>query len=91
MIVVDWALKFEVRSEKGMDRSPENHYPCGSVEEMIALKPPMADHAVVFVWTSSPQMRNAIAILEAWGFTYKAYWGWDKEKDGSGYWGRFAL
>jgi N6-adenosine-specific RNA methylase IME4 len=88
VIVVDWALKFGVWSEKGMDRSPENHYPCGSVEEMTALKPPMADHAVVFAWTSSPQLRNAIRILEEWGLTYKAYWGWDKEIDGHGHWGR---
>jgi N6-adenosine-specific RNA methylase IME4 len=91
VIVVDWALKFEVRSEKGMDRSPENHYPCGSVEQMIALKPPMADHVVVFAWTSSPQLNNAMTILREWDLEYKAYWGWDKEADGTGYWGLSRL
>jgi hypothetical protein len=54
VIVVDPALRFKVRSENGQDRSAENHYPCGTVEEMIALKPPMADDVAVFIWTSGP-------------------------------------
>ena len=74
-----------MRSENGEDRSAENHYPCGTVEEMIALKPPMADDAVVFMWTSGPQLLNSIAIVKGWGFEYKTYSGWDKEVEGTGY------
>jgi ParB-like nuclease family protein len=57
VIVIDWALRFDVWSEKGEDRSAENHYPCGTVDEMIALKPPMADDVVVFAWTSGNNSR----------------------------------
>jgi N6-adenosine-specific RNA methylase IME4 len=86
VILVDWALRFETRSEHGEDRSPENHYPCGTVEEMIALKPPMADDVVVFAWTSAPQLENSMTALREWGIKYKSYSGWDKEIDGTGYW-----
>src|SRR5262249_31858740 len=85
VIVVDPALRFAVRSENGQDRSAENHDPCGTVEDMIALNPPMADDAVVFLWTSGPQLLNSIAIVQGWGFEYKTYLGWDKEIDGTGY------
>jgi N6-adenosine-specific RNA methylase IME4 len=85
VIVADPALRFAVRSENGQDRSAENHYPCGSVEEMIALKPPMAADAVVFMWTSAPQLKNSMAILKGWWLEYKTYSGWDKEIDGTGY------
>ena len=85
VIVADPALRFKVRSENGEDRSAENHYSCGTVEEMIALKPPMADNAVVFMWTSGPQLLNSIAIVEGWGCEYKTYSGWDKEVEGTGY------
>jgi N6-adenosine-specific RNA methylase IME4 len=91
VILVDWALRFEVRSELGEDRSPENHYPCGTVEEMAALKPPMADDVVVFAWTSAPQLENSMTVMRSWGLQYKSYWGWDKEIEGTGYWGRSRL
>jgi N6-adenosine-specific RNA methylase IME4 len=91
VIVADPALRFKVRSENGQDRSAENHYPCSTVDEMIALKPLMADDAVLFLWTSSPHLDNSMAILKAWGFEYKAYSSWDKEIEGTGYWGRSIL
>ena len=91
VIVADPALRFKVRSENGEDRSAENHYPCGTVEEIIALKPPMADDAVVFMWTSGPQLANSMAIVKGWGFQYKTYSAWDKEAKGTGYRGRSRL
>jgi N6-adenosine-specific RNA methylase IME4 len=86
VIVIDWALRFDVWSEKGESRSAENHYPCGTVEEMAVLKPPMADDVVVFAWTTAPQLENTLAIGRQWGLKYKSYIGWDKEIDGTGYW-----
>jgi N6-adenosine-specific RNA methylase IME4 len=86
VIVSDPALKFKTWSDKGLDRAADNHYACGSIDEMIALKPPMADDAILFLWTWSPQLQNAMKLLEAWGFEYKFYSGWDKEIDGTGHW-----
>jgi hypothetical protein len=74
-----------------MDRSPENHYQCGTVEEWRRSSRRWRNIAVVFAWTSSPHLDNAMKILREWGFTYKAYSGWDKEVDGTGYWGLSRL
>jgi N6-adenosine-specific RNA methylase IME4/ParB-like chromosome segregation protein Spo0J len=92
VIVIDWALKYETWSEKGQDRSAENHYPCGTVDQMAALKPPMADDAVIYAWTTSPQLENARKIaVERWGLTYKGFHGWDKQIKGTGHWNRSEL
>jgi N6-adenosine-specific RNA methylase IME4 len=91
VIVSDPALKFKTWSEAGMDRSADNHYPCGTIEQMIALKPPMADDAILFLWTCSPQLENSLALMKAWGFQYKFYSGWDKGVEGTGRWARSLL
>ena len=38
-----------------------------------------ADDSILFLWTTGPQMANAIALGEAWGFSYKTVaFVWDK-------------
>jgi ParB-like chromosome segregation protein Spo0J len=68
VIVCDPALKHKTWSEKGMDRAADNHYQCDTLEKMIALKPPMANDVILFLWTWSTQLRNSIKLLEAWSF-----------------------
>jgi N6-adenosine-specific RNA methylase IME4 len=79
------------RFRSGMtERSIENHYPTMSIEEICAL--PVGeiahDDAVLFLWTTSPNLEEAFRVLEAWGFTYKASAVWDKGVAGMGYWYR---
>ena len=50
----------------------ESHYPCMPAEDICALKlPPIADDAVLCLWATYPQLREAFMVIEAWGFTYK--------------------
>ena len=37
-----------------------------------------ADNAVLFLWATSPLLFEAKAVIDAWGFTYKASIVWDK-------------
>lgn len=71
------------------NRSIENHYPTMTVEELCAL--PVnglaMDSAVLFVWTTIPQLRNTMRFIEAWGFNYVSAWCWDKVDHGTGHWG----
>lgn len=71
------------------DRSIENHYPTMTIEELCAL--PVSDlalpDAVLFIWTTIPQLRNTMRIIEAWGFNYVSAWCWDKVDHGTGHWG----
>lgn len=51
----------------------ENHYPTMSIEEICAL--PIADIAakdcVLFLWATFPQLKEALQVIDAWGFRYK--------------------
>jgi N6-adenosine-specific RNA methylase IME4 len=76
-------------------RAVENQYPTMSHEEICALAPwgkPVADlaapDAVLFLWVTAPKLEEGLAVLRAWGFSYRTGWVWDKEAMGMGYWGR---
>lgn len=75
----------------GREYDPEgsrvaNPYPEMSQSELLELKPPFADNAVCFLWTTHAFIFDAKELLDKWGFTYKATIVWDKEKIGMGAW-----
>ena len=43
------------------------------------------DDAVLFLWVTSPILEKAFAVIEAWGFQYKASFVWDKIKHNMGH------
>ena len=43
---------------------------------------------MLFLWATAPKLREAIKVMEAWGFEYKTHACWDKETMGMGYWFR---
>ena len=61
-------------------------YPEMNQDELLAMKPPFADDAVLFLWTTQRFIWDAKALLLHWGFEYKAELVWDKEKMGMGRW-----
>jgi N6-adenosine-specific RNA methylase IME4 len=38
------------------------------------------DNAVLFLWATSPQLPEALKVIDSWGFEYKASFVWDKIK-----------
>ena len=74
-----------------MDRvGRNNHYPT-SVTDIIAERnvPDIAaDDCVLFLWATGPMIREALMVMEAWGFEYKSHAVWDKIHIGTGYWFR---
>jgi N6-adenosine-specific RNA methylase IME4 len=91
VIVADPEWRFEPYSrETGMDRAADNHYPT-SVTDLIAERdvPSIAaDDCVLFLWATVPMLRDALRVMEAWGFEYKSHAVWDKIHIGTGYWFR---
>jgi N6-adenosine-specific RNA methylase IME4 len=63
------------------------HYPTMSIDALCDL--PIVDlsheNAVLFMWTTSPLMDESLAVIEAWGFEYKAQFVWDKVKHNLGH------
>lgn len=63
------------------------HYPTMTIAQLCDL--PVStlceDHAVLFLWTTSPLLFESAAVFRAWGFTYKASFVWDKVKHNMGH------
>jgi N6-adenosine-specific RNA methylase IME4 len=75
----------------GREYDPEtsrvaNPYPEMTQQELLALDPPFADDCVLFLWTTHQFIWDAKALMDRWGFTYKATAVWDKERIGMGAW-----
>jgi N6-adenosine-specific RNA methylase IME4 len=70
------------------NRKVENQYPTMSVEDICALAVPAAANSVLFLWATAPKLREALQVMERWGFEYQTHAIWDKKKIGMGYWFR---
>ena len=98
VILADPPWAFRAWSDKGKGRSAEQHYPTMRLEDIKAL--PVADLAaedcVLFLWATFPILKEALEVVEAWGFSYKTVaFTWVKENRkspglfwGLGYWTR---
>ena len=72
------------------------HYPTLTLERLCALEIPAANDAVLFLWATNPFLRNALELVDAWGFEYKTNMVWiktDLKYPGSGFYirGRHEL
>jgi len=63
------------------------HYPTMSIDQLceLPIKDLAADNAVLFMWVTSPMLRECFEVIEAWGFEYKASFVWDKIKHNYGH------
>ena len=98
VIYADVPWSYQVWSGEEKDRTAESHYPTLSQQELEALPVDdlAADDCAVFLWAVMPQLPEALALIEAWGFQFKTCaFVWVKTtKDGArpatgmGYWTR---
>jgi N6-adenosine-specific RNA methylase IME4 len=88
IIYADPEWRFEVWSEKGQDRAAGNHYPTSALEVILArdVQGIVADAGLLLLWATVPMLVEALAVMQAWGFTYKSHLAWDKELIGTGRW-----
>jgi N6-adenosine-specific RNA methylase IME4 len=89
VVLCDPPWRFEVFSESGSRRSPDEHYPTMSIDEIAALDIPAAADAVLFLWTTVPMLPQTLEVMTArWGFSYRSNIVWVKDKAGLGFWVR---
>ncbi len=79
VIYADPPWTFSTYSRKGKGRSAEAYYDCMSIEEIkaVPVKEWAAKDSVLLLWTTDPLLEKALAVIHAWGFTYKTvgfYW-----------------
>jgi N6-adenosine-specific RNA methylase IME4 len=89
VILADPPWRFEPYSrDTGMDRAADNHYPTMTLDSIKALEIPAARDAVLFLWATVPMLREALDVMETWGFPYRSHFVWVKDRPGTGYWAR---
>lgn len=63
------------------DRGAEANYPCMRWEDICMLElPPIAEDALLFLWSVSSMLPEAIAVAHAWGFKVSSQITWVKTK-----------
>jgi N6-adenosine-specific RNA methylase IME4 len=63
------------------------HYPSMPTDELCELPvgAMAADNCVLFMWATCPCLEDAMRLISAWGFEYKAQMVWDKVKHNVGH------
>jgi N6-adenosine-specific RNA methylase IME4 len=69
-------------------REIENNYPTATIEDICSHAPKTTPDSILFLWATAPKLREAMQVVDAWGFEYKTHAIWDKCKIGMGYWFR---
>lgn len=93
VILADPAWRFEPHSrETGLSRAADNHYLTEPTAAIAAWDVPSiaAKDSVLAMYATAPMLLDALAVMAAWGFTYKTHAIWFKQRigdgRGSGYW-----
>ena len=89
VIYADPPWRYSDKCDAGsvQSRGAEHHYPSMSITELCALpiEAVAEDDAVLFLWTTSPLLFECAAVIDAWGFAYRASFVWDKVKHNMGH------
>ncbi len=87
IIYADPPWRFKTWSKHPKSRSVEKHYRTLSMQDIKSLPVGQlaAKDSVLFLWTTGPFLREAQAVIEAWGFKYKTLgFNWVKTREGTG-------
>ena len=94
IIYADPPWQYKVWSKKGNGRSAESHYKTLALKDIVNMKDFIndisANNCVLFIWITYPCLKEAINVIEEWGFTYKTCgFAWVKrnKKANSWFWG----
>lgn len=69
-----WRYKDGKNPYGGVDK----HYGTMSLEDIKNYPVPAKDNSILFLWVTSPMVREGIEVMDAWNFKYKYSAVWDK-------------
>lgn len=83
LIMADPPWSYEMRSEKGYEKSPDAHYDTMSIEAIKALpvEALAGPNCLLWLWAVGPMLPQALEVIRAWGFTFKTGGHWAKVGD----------
>jgi N6-adenosine-specific RNA methylase IME4 len=84
LLYIDPPTEYEVYSDKGLERSPDQHYPTMTDSEIIDyVRPFLPKVGAVFWWCTSSNVHRALAMLDHLDIDFKSSAVWVKH-DASG-------
>jgi N6-adenosine-specific RNA methylase IME4 len=90
VIVADppWAYEIDGTGNANWEHRATKSYITMPIEQMCAMDISSITHedCILWLWTTNAHMRNAFAVVDAWGFTQKTILTWAKDKMGHGDW-----
>lgn len=80
VVMCDPPWPFELRSEKGEEKSPQAQYSTMSMGDIEAMPIGnlVADGGLIFLWCTWPLIDRQAAIMRQWGFVPKTGGAWNK-------------
>jgi N6-adenosine-specific RNA methylase IME4 len=92
IIYADPPWNFKTYSDKGKEKSAENHYKCMNIDDIYNLPVnEIADKdSVLFLWVTFPLLQEGLETIKQWGFQYKTCgfnWFKKNKKTDSWFWG----
>lgn len=91
LIYADPPWRFETFAPTGGGRSPDQHYPTLTDDEIVnfaigdkRMSDVAHEDAALFLWCTSSNLPLALRVMEGWGFTFKTSAVWVKEIPGMG-------
>jgi N6-adenosine-specific RNA methylase IME4 len=96
LVVIDPPWPFATWSAAGQGKSASKHYRIMTLADIMAMpvRELLKPHAVVLLWATGAMLAQAVAVIEAWGITYKTELAWrkitrnGKVRMGCGFWAR---
>ncbi len=80
IILADPPWRMKTWSEDGLSKSPEQHYDTMTEAEITALPVGKlaAKDCMLFLWCRWINLKEALRVMDAWGFTYVSGGSWQK-------------
>lgn len=80
VVLADPPWSFKTFSGKGLAKSPQAHYSCMSLQDIkdMPVDQLAAKDSLLWMWATWPMLREAQAVMAAWGFEYKTGGSWAK-------------
>jgi N6-adenosine-specific RNA methylase IME4/ParB-like chromosome segregation protein Spo0J len=87
IIYADPPWKYNDKQDTRKLGGAEKHYSTMTIDELCNM--PINDKAekdsILFLWVTSPLLEDGFKIINAWGFSYKSSFVWDKVKHNMGH------
>ncbi len=80
LIMADPPWSYEMYADSGYARAPEAHYATMPLDRIKAMpvEALAGRNCLLWLWAVGTQLPQALAVLEAWGFTFKTSGHWAK-------------